>query len=191
MVSEDSTRFATGSQGLIGPKRCLGEATSQSQTFSDLKVVREQVTRQQQYLSSVCADPVLYSVPPGPPGSPSSLLGVQTRALGRRPLAGPAVVVLPAGEAFVLGRLAVGPVPHLGEGVGAAVGCGSPASLRPQGVHLGGLADGGSLQADRDALGRPTHQRDGLGVRSHGSHHWELKDLVFVCGRITGAGRMR
>ena len=99
-------------------------------------------------------------------------------------------MVLPAGEAFVLGRLAVGPVPHLGEGVGAAVGCGPPAALRPQGVHLGGLADGGSLQADRDALGRPAHQRDGLGVWSQGSHDWELKDLVFVCSSIIGTGRM-
>lgn len=94
------------------------------------------------------------------------------------------VLVFPQGEAFVLRRLPVSPVFHLGEGVGASVR-GPPAVLGPEGLGLRGLAGGGPLQPHRDPLGRAGHQGDGLRVQSWTCRGdcWELKHLIVVWRR--------
>lgn len=94
----------------------------------------------------------------------------------------PSVILgFPAGWTFILRTPPVSPVFHLGEGVGAALRR-PPAVFGPQGLGLGGLARGGSLQAHGDPLGRAGHQGDGLRVQSWTCCRdgWELKHLVVI-----------
>lgn len=93
-------------------------------------------------------------------------------------------VILPASKAFVLGRFAVWPVPHFGEGVRPTVSNSSPAILGPQGFCLRGLTGGGSLEPYWDALGWTGHQGDGLPLQVRARrwrHSRECKHLIIIC----------